>query len=103
MSAYRSQNVFNDFLLLLLLIFYFSYNTNTYTTYITCTTIYYSTNKRASLLILPLFSLLMTVFALLETIFTAEDVLQKTDVLGSILAQNIMSIVEMEANPDILV
>ena len=38
-----------------------------------------------------------------ETIFTAEDVLQKTDVLGSILAQNIISIVEMEANPDILV
>ena len=55
----------------------------------------------------------MTVLALLltlwnklwrtETIFTSEDVLQKTDVLGSILAQNIMSIVEMEANPDILV
>ena len=38
-----------------------------------------------------------------ETIFTAEDLLQKTDVLGSILAQNIISIVEMEGNPDISV
>ena len=38
-----------------------------------------------------------------ETIFTAEDVLQKTDVLDPILAQNIIDIVEMEANPDILV
>ena len=38
-----------------------------------------------------------------ETIFTAEDVLQKTDDLDPILAQNIIDIVEMEANPDILV
>ena len=38
-----------------------------------------------------------------QTIFTAEDVLQKTDVLDPMLAQNIIDIVEMEANPDILV
>lgn len=38
-----------------------------------------------------------------ETVFTTEDVLQKTDVLDPILAQNIINIVEMEANPDILV
>lgn len=38
-----------------------------------------------------------------ETVFTTEDVLQKTDVLDPILAQNIIDIVEMEANPDILV
>ena len=37
-----------------------------------------------------------------ETVFTT-DVLQKTDVLDPILAQNIIDIVEMEANPDILV
>ena len=35
-----------------------------------------------------------------ETIFTAEDVLQKTDVLDPILAQNILDIVKMEVNPD---
>ena len=35
--------------------------------------------------------------------FTTEDVLQKTDVLDPILAQNIIDIVEMEANSDILV
>mgnify|MGYP000376868824 CR=1 FL=1 len=39
-----------------------------------------------------------------ETIFTAEDVLQKTDVLDPILAQNILAdIVKMEVNPDNLV
>ena len=38
-----------------------------------------------------------------ETIFTAEDVLQKTDVLDPILAQNILDIVKMEVNPDNLV
>ena len=38
-----------------------------------------------------------------ETIFTAEDVLQKTDVLDLILAQSVIDIVGMEANPDILV
>ena len=38
-----------------------------------------------------------------ETIFTAEDVLHKTDVLDLILAQSVIDIVEMEANPDILV
>ena len=38
-----------------------------------------------------------------ETIFTAEDVLQKTDVLDLILAQSVIDNVEMEANPDILV
>ena len=38
-----------------------------------------------------------------ETVFTTEDVLQKTDVLDPILAQMIIDIVEMEANPDILV
>ena len=37
-----------------------------------------------------------------ETVFTT-DVLQKTDVLDPILAQNIIDIVEMEANSDILV
>ena len=38
-----------------------------------------------------------------ETIFTAEDVLQKTDVLDPILAQNILDIVKMEVKPDNLV
>ena len=38
-----------------------------------------------------------------ETIFTAEDVLQKTDVLDPVLAQNILDIVKMEVNPDNLV
>ena len=38
-----------------------------------------------------------------ETVFTTEDVIQKTDVLDPILGQNIIDIVEMEANPDILV
>ena len=38
-----------------------------------------------------------------EPIFTAGYVLQKTDVLDLILAQSVIDIVEMEANPDILV